>query len=68
MKHTAFKTLLVAAAALLPSLASAHPGHSAFDALSGLPHAGHESEYGMFFLAASAVIALAFRAWLKARE
>ncbi len=68
MKYTAHRTLTLAAAVLLPSLASAHPGHSAFDALAGLPHAGHEAEYAVFFVAASLVIAVAVRAWKNVRE
>jgi hypothetical protein len=35
--------LLLAAALSLPSLAFAHPGHSAFDPTQ-MPHAGHEWE------------------------
>jgi hypothetical protein len=33
--------------ATLPTLAHAHPGHSALDWFSGIPHPGHESEYAV---------------------
>jgi hypothetical protein len=33
--------------AALPTLAQAHPGHSALDWFSGAPHTGHESEYAV---------------------
>jgi len=40
---------VVALLAALPSLAQAHPGHSAFDWFTYGPHAGHESEYAVVF-------------------
>ena len=50
MKLTSFTARLASVAALLatwPTLAEAHPGHSAFDWYSYAPHTGHESEYSV---------------------
>jgi len=52
MKLTSLSARIASAVALLaalPSLAEAHPGHSAFDWFSYAPHAGHESEYAVLF-------------------
>ena len=59
------RQLLTTAALLLPSLALAHPGHSAFDPTQ-MPHAGHTWER----LAVIVALALAFavRAALKGRR
>ena len=40
-----FARLLAAGSLLLPVIARAHPGHSAFDWFTSPPHAGHESEW-----------------------
>ncbi len=40
---------VIALVAALPTIAQAHPGHSAFDWFTYAPHAGHESEYAVLF-------------------
>lgn len=53
MKHAPLRPITAACAALLSlaGLAHAHPGHSAIDWFTAAPHAGHESEYGVWFSA-----------------
>ncbi len=55
------------AAVLLPSLAVAHPGHSAFDPTQ-MPHAGHEWERLAVAVLLLAALAFAARVILKARR
>ena len=65
------QTISAAAAvlALLPSLARAHPGHSAFDFTAGPPHPGHESELGTLLIATALTVALVAGArWVSARR
>jgi hypothetical protein len=50
MKPTSLTARIASVFALLaawPTFAQAHPGHSALDWYSGLPHTGHESEYAV---------------------
>jgi hypothetical protein len=50
MKSTSPTARIASVLALLaawPTLAQAHPGHSALDWFSGMPHTGHESEYAV---------------------
>lgn len=50
MKPTSPTARIASVFALLatwPALAQAHPGHSAIDWFSGVPHPGHESEYAV---------------------
>jgi hypothetical protein len=61
------RQLLMTAALLLPSLALAHPGHSAFDPTQ-MPHAGHEWERIVVIVAMVVVLAFAVRAVLKGRR
>ncbi len=62
-------TALVATAALFPGLSQAHPGHSAFDFSSGLPHAGHEIEVAMVLAGATLTVLLAALArWRSGRK
>lgn len=42
------RTAALLVAFLLPTLAQAHPGHSAFD-WTVLPHPGHEKDYAVLF-------------------
>ena len=66
MKKTA---LISAALAVVPTLALAHPGHSALDFTAGSPHAGHESEIGTLLIATALTLALfAGARWLTARR
>jgi hypothetical protein len=53
--------------ALLPSIAAAHPGHSAFD-VTVTPHAGHSAEHLILLCGAIALLALAVRAFGKGRR
>ena len=59
--------LLLAVLALLPSIAAAHPGHSAFDVTIS-PHAGHSWEYLVVLCGAIALLALVARAFGKGRR
>ena len=69
MKNASIRKLLPALAALSPAIASAHPGHSAFDPTAGLPHAGHESELGTLLLATALTVAVfASARWLAERR
>jgi hypothetical protein len=61
-------TSILALLATLPTLAHAHPGHSALDWFSAAPHSGHESEYAVL-LSALAIVALAGGLyWLGSRK
>jgi hypothetical protein len=70
MKPTQIPKSLAAGGAFLTLAAAtqAHPGHSVFDAFAGMPHAGHEAESLVFFVATVAVVAAAVRAWRQAGE
>jgi hypothetical protein len=57
----------LAALALLPAIAVAHPGHSAFDPTVAL-HPGHAGEYLLVFCGAAGVVFFAVRALLKNRR
>ena len=60
MKHTLHKLLaLTAASLLLPSLASAHPGHFALDPMVA-PHSGHEGALALLLFGVFALAGLAF--------
>ena len=63
LRHTA----ALLATLLLPTLAEAHPGHSAFD-WTVLPHNGHTSEHAVFFslLALTAIGCVAH--WMATRK
>jgi hypothetical protein len=58
---------LIVVLALLPSMAAAHPGHSAFD-VTITPHAGHSWEHLVVLCGAIAFLALAARAFGKGRR
>jgi len=57
----------LAALALLPAIAVAHPGHSAFDPTVA-PHPGHAGEYLLVLCGAAGVVFFAVRALLKNRR
>ena len=50
---------LLALLTTLPALAQAHPGHAAIDWFTAAPHAGHESEYSVWF-GGLAILTLAY--------
>ena len=58
---------LLAVLALLPSIAVAHPGHSAFD-VTVSPHAGHSWEHLVVLCGAIGLLVLAARAFGKGRR
>ena len=59
MKTTLLRTAhATAVVAVFPALANAHPGHSAFDFTSGVPHRGHESEFAILLIIAALVTLL----------
>ena len=65
--HPHARRFLLAALALLPTIAAAHPGHSAFDPTIA-PHAGHEWELLLVLGSAIGILAGGIRAFLKARR
>ncbi len=66
--HRILQSLFTASLLLLPALAQAHPGHSAFDPSVGLPHPGHESEWALvMILMALAAISIGAR-WIVSRR
>jgi hypothetical protein len=68
MKLTHPTARLLTLLSLLPTLAQAHPGHSALDWFSAVPHPGHGEEYAVV-LASLGLIAVACGAyWLAARK
>jgi hypothetical protein len=68
MKLTHSPARLLALLSLLPTLAQAHPGHSALDWFSALPHTGHDHEYAVI-LTTLGLIASGFGAyWLASRR
>lgn len=58
---------ILATLALLPTLAIAHPGHSAFDPTVA-PHAGHSWEHFVVIGGVVGVIAVVVRAIVKRRR
>lgn len=71
MKTISFTARLASALTLLatlPSLAQAHPGHSAFDWFSGAPHAGHESEYAVVLNVLAVTTLAAGIYWIGSRK
>ena len=53
---------------VLPVLARAHPGHSAFDVSAGPPHQGHELEIAAWLAAAALTAVLCGARWLFNRR
>jgi hypothetical protein len=53
---------------LLPALAQAHPGHSAFDATAGAPHAGHSGEWASLLVFVALTGGLLGLRWLANRQ
>ena len=70
MKHALLRHSTAALTALLASttLVQAHPGHSAFDWVSSLPHPGHEGEYGAVLLATLLTGVVLGACWLASRR
>jgi len=59
---------LLAVFAALPTRGQAHPGHSALDWFSTLPHFGHASEYAVILNALAVLILAAGVYWLGSRK
>jgi len=53
------RLVLLAALALSPALAHAHPGHAVLDLSSGAPHPGHEAEIGTLLIGMLVLAAVA---------
>lgn len=67
-KHTKFIRAFITGLSFVPALTYAHPGHSAFDTTTGMPHAGHEAEYLVVMGLIVVGFALTLRAALKRRR
>jgi len=68
MKPTHSPARLLILLSLLPTLAQAHPGHSALDWFSGAPHAGHASEYAVVLNVLAIAVLAAGIYWLGSRK
>jgi hypothetical protein len=66
MQQNLLRSLLVAFA-LLPAIAVAHPGHSAFDP-TVVPHPGHAGEYLLAFCGVVGAAFFASRVFWKKRR
>jgi len=68
MKHTLHKHLaLVGSALLLPTLASAHPGHLALDPTVA-PHPGHEGAIALLLFGLFSLAGLVLHRWIESRR
>jgi hypothetical protein len=70
MKHASLRPFTAALATFLSlaGFAQAHPGHSAFDWFSHLPHGGHENEYATLLTALGLTCAVFGACWLASRK
>ncbi len=70
MKHAPLRQTVTALAAFLSlaGFAQAHPGHSALDWFTAMPHPGHGAEYGTTLLAFGLTAALFGVCWLASRR
>lgn len=59
---------LLTAALLLPTLAQAHPGHTAFDLSAGMPHAGHVPEWLSLLIFLATIGGFLGASWLANRR
>lgn len=68
MKHTLLKHVaLIGSACLLPTLASAHPGHFALDPTVA-PHPGHEGAVALLLFGLFSLAGLVIHRWIEHRR